>query len=232
MEAFLRRSLLLFALLASTAAGAGPAAAADNGMPPEFRSSDFEVYLGAFGGVNIQKSNYREADVTDPSDGYLDGSVAAFGLRAGVDYVMDGWLFGAVADWSFSTDSEIGRDAGNSANIEMPNLATIRARAGYTMGSAMFYVTGGFATAEMTFNIDDDLTDISGNDNDWAEGWTMGAGVDVAVTQNVSLGLEYLYMSLDDMEFEVGDESDPVTFEQDIEAMHTIRLGVNYAFSI
>jgi opacity protein-like surface antigen len=60
----------------------------------------------------------------------------------------------------------------------------------------------------------------------------MGAGVDVAVTQNVSLGLEYLYMSLDDMEFEVGDESDPVTFEQDIEAMHTIRLGVNYAFSI
>lgn len=232
MEAFLSRFLLLFALLAGTAAGAAPAAAADNGMPPEFRSSDFEIYLGAFGGVSMLQSRYEQADQTDPPFGYLDGNVAAYGLRAGVDYVMDGWLFGAVADWSFSAGTEIGRDAAISAEVDMPNLATIRARAGYTAGSALFYITGGFATAEMTFDIDDEVTGFTGDDNDWAEGWTMGAGVDVNVTQNVSMGLEYLYVSLDDMKYEARDGAAKVFFEHELEALHTIRLGVNYAFSI
>jgi opacity protein-like surface antigen len=232
MEAFLRRSLLLFALLAGTAAGVAPAAAADNGMPPEFRSSDFEVYLGAFGGANMMQSTYQQSETIDPPFGYLDGNLAAYGVRAGVDYNMDSWVIGAVADWSFGAGAKIARDAANSSELDMPNLATIRARAGYAAGSALFYITGGFATAEMSFEINDEVTGLSGSDNDWAEGWTMGAGVDVDVTQNVSVGVEYLYLSLDDMKYKVSDDAGTVTFEQDIEAMHTIRLGVNYAFSI
>jgi len=141
-------------------------------------------------------------------------------------------VLGAVADWSFGAGAKIARDAANSAELDMPNLATIRARAGYAAGSALFYITGGFATAEMSFEIDDEVTGLSGSDNDWAEGWTIGAGVDVDVTQNVSVGVEYLYLSLDDMKYEASDDAGTVTFEQDLETMHTIRLGVNYAFSI
>jgi hypothetical protein len=130
MEAFLRRSLLLFALLAGTAAGVAPAAAADNGMPPEFRSSDFEVYVGAFGGANMMQSTYQQSEGVDPPFGYLDGNLAAYGVRAGVDYNMDSWVIGAVADWSFGAGAKIARDAANSSELDMPNLATIRARAG------------------------------------------------------------------------------------------------------
>lgn len=229
MEASLKQSLFYAALLAGAIAGAGTAIAADD-MPPEFRSSTFEVYIGAFGSANALNSEYREADVDDPLGGYLDGTAAGFGMRAGVDYVMNGWVLGAVADWSFG--GSIAREAENDAELDMPNLATIRARAGFTAGSAIVYATGGYAQAEMEFAVNSEDGILTGSDSDWTSGWTVGAGVDVAVTQQVTVGLEYLYLHLDDVNYSTGDSDAPVGVDHDIDGIHSIRLGMNYAFQI
>jgi outer membrane immunogenic protein len=231
MEVSLTRSLFRAALLLGSTAAAFPAMAADD-LPPEFRSSAFEIYIGAFGSANMLESTAHEADVVEAPRGYLDGSAAGYGVRGGVDYVMDGWVLGAVADWSFGTGGEIAREGSINSELDMPNLATIRARAGYTAGTALVYVTGGYAQAEMELSVDDEVTPLSGNDNDWTAGWVLGAGVDVALTEQVSMGLEYLYISLDDLSYRIGEELEQVRFDQDFEAMHSIRLGVNYAFQI
>lgn len=224
MEPLLNRTLLISALL-GTVAAASPALAADN-LVPDFRTSNFEVYVGAFGSGNAMRSEFRETEVDDPDSGYLDGTGFGYGVRAGADYVMDGWVLGAVADWSFGTSTDIARDAGLDADLAMPNLATIRARAGYTAGSALIYLTGGYAQAEFEYADDALLLD---SDSDWTAGWTLGAGIDVAVTQQVSLGLEYLYLQLDDLKYSDGDD---LEVGHDLEGIHSIRLGVNYAFQI
>ena len=227
----MKRSTFLSALLVGATAAAGPALAADD-MPPEFRSSTFEVYVGAFGSADLLQSVSRDGSGVDDEalEVDLDGNAAGFGVRAGVDYVMDGWVVGALADWSFGTGVDIARDKASGAELAMPNLATIRARAGYTAGSALLYVTGGYAQAEMELSVDE--APLTGNDSDWTSGWTLGAGVDVAVTQQVTVGLEYLYFSLDDLEYTVGDGASSASYEHDLESLHTIRLGVNYAFQI
>jgi opacity protein-like surface antigen len=225
--------------MASTMAAAVPAFAADD-MPPEFRSSTFEIYVGAFGAVNMIDSTFRVGASTvvengntveiEPGEwGYLDGNALGYGLRGGVDYVMDGFVLGAVADWSFGMGDEIAKDGLYRAELNMPHLATIRARAGYTAGTALFYVTGGYAQAELELKAEGiDGLGPNGSNSDWTAGWTLGAGVDIALTEQVSMGLEYLYVSLDDVSYTIDDGE----YEHDLDALQAIRLGLNYAFSI
>ena len=222
-EVPLRRSLFLYALLAGTVSATAPALAADLDLPPDLRPSTFEVYLGAFGGASDVGGDY--ADTDDVVFGNLDGVSYGFGLRGGFDYLAGGWVLGAVADWTFG--GEAAEDRFNGATLDMPNLSTIRARAGYTLGDTLFYVTGGYAQAELEFSMNNELG-IVGSDSGWTSGWTLGGGVDVALSEAVSLGVEYLYVDLDDMDYEVDD----LTFNHEMDGIHSIRLGMNYAFSI
>jgi outer membrane immunogenic protein len=224
-EVPLRRSHFLYALLAGTVSAAAPAFAADMDVPPDMRPSTFEVYMGAFGGASDVGGNY--ADTDEFIFGNLDGVSYGFGLRGGVDYVAGGWVLGAVADWTFG--GEAAEDRFNGATLDMPNLGTVRARAGYTLGDTLFYVTGGYAQAELEFSMDNELDAIAGSDTGWTSGWTLGGGVDVALSEAVSLGVEYLYVDLEDMQYEIDDLT---TFNHEVDGIHSIRFGVNYAFSI
>ena len=67
----------------------------------------------------------------------------------------------------------------------------------------------------------------------WTKGWTIGAGVDYALTDSVSIGAEYLYVGLDDVEYTITDLfGERYQFEQDLDGIHSFRLGVNYVFHI
>lgn len=224
-EVPLRRSLFLSALLAGTVSAVAPAFAADNEIPPDMRPSTFEVYLGAFGGASDVGGDYADQD--DFIFGNLDGVSYGFGLRGGVDYLTGGWVLGAVADWTFG--GEAAEDRFNGSTLDMPNLGTIRARAGYTLGETLFYVTGGYAQAELEFSMDNELSATSGSDSGWTSGWTLGGGMDVGLSEAASIGVEYLYVGLEDMEYDVDDLT---TVTHEIDGIHSIRLGINYAFSI
>ncbi len=227
------RPLHLSALLLGALAATAPALAADSDMPPEFRPATFEVYIGAFGAASDVGSIYGGGypdDVDDLFSGNLDGVNYGFGLRGGVDYVANGWVLGAVADWVFA--DEAAEDLSNGAMLDMPNLGTIRARAGYTVSDMLFYMTGGFAQAELEYSIDNELEAVAGSDSGWTTGWTLGAGFDFALSESVSLGVEYLYVELDDRNYEIDVDDDTVEFSHDLDGIHSIRLGVNYAFQI
>jgi outer membrane immunogenic protein len=220
----LRRSHFLYALLAGTMSATAPALAADMDVPPDMRPSTFEIYLGAFGGASDVGGDYADQD--DFIFGNLDGVSYGFGLRGGVDYLAGGWVLGAVADWTFV--GAAAEDRYNSASLDMPNLGTIRARAGYTLGDTLFYVTGGYAQAELELSMDNDPS-IVGSDTGWTSGWTLGGGVDVDLSEAVSLGVEYLYVDLEDMTYDVDDLT---SVNHELDGIHSIRLGLNYAFSI
>jgi outer membrane immunogenic protein len=105
-----------------------------------------------------------------------------------------------------------------TANQSIKWFGTVRARLGWLATDAlMFYGTGGFAYAKVDENVTYANSDagvgfnnnpfgvqcgaanstcMSGSSARTAVGWTLGAGAEYAVTQNVSLKAEYLYVSL------------------------------------
>ncbi|KQT85957.1 outer membrane beta-barrel protein [Aurantimonas sp. Leaf443] len=137
------------------------------------------------------------------------------GVHAGYDYQMGNLVLGVLADinaldvkQSFSADSNT--PAFYRTERSLDYLATGRVRVGYTVTPmALAYVTGGVAYGEIDYGFSTDSPAVSGNARSNAAaraarvnededefGYTIGGGMEVKLTQNVSFGAEYLYTNL------------------------------------
>ena len=149
-------------------------------------------------------------------------------------------VLGVEADFSFGNvrdkiDDVIGNASDGSTEDYVESKSdmagTVRARVGYAMDAALIYATGGLAwTNAKVYSRDyDDATntafsDISDSANMW--GWTVGAGAEFRVTENLSAKAEYLYTDFGSTTFFEGDlwESEADTTSQ------SVRFGLNYHF--
>lgn len=230
----MRTSALSTALAAVALFIAGPAFASDLRMPKQLRPSTFDISIGVFGAGTGIKSDYvatanEGTEFPYQIGGNLDGTAYGIGLRGSVDYSDGGWLVGLVGDWTFG--GQVAEDDYYSTKLQMPNLGTLRARAGGTYGAALFYVTGGLAQAQTEMNVS--WVGSNESQSTWTKGWTIGGGIDYAITDSVSLAAEYLYISLDDVDYAITDSfGQRFKFEQDLDGIHSFRLGVNYVFHI
>jgi len=120
-------------------------------------------------------------------------------------------VLGAVVEGGHSVarDSVSGfstTPASYTMSREADYQANARLRAGYTPGGgALFYVTGGGAYARLdnkfaTSNTVNSFAD-NGKTNAW--GYAVGGGAEVMVTNNIGLGLEYLYTDVKDKDYVV-----------------------------
>jgi outer membrane immunogenic protein len=90
---------------------------------------------------------------------------------------------------------------------EMDVAVSLRGRLGYTPGGgALFYVTGGPAYGKIdhtfsTSNTQNAFTEI--DSGKWVLGGQVGGGAEVMLTDNISLGVEYLFNSFRDNKYRV-----------------------------
>jgi outer membrane immunogenic protein len=70
-------------------------------------------------------------------------------------------------------------------------LATLRGRLGRVVGNFAPYLTAGLAVGDIRA----DVGAFPGN-RVWSAGWTVGAGVDIAVARQWTAKFEYLYVDL------------------------------------
>lgn len=191
------------ALLAGTALLTTQAFAADLIIDTPVEPGVMEVsgswdgaYIGVFGG-------YASGELTDGASLDIDGWL--IGLAAGYDvYLADSIVGGLVADIAWN---DINSDpAGFSSDWN----GSLRARLGYDAGAFLPYVTGGFAFA----------SGDSGAFSNTHWGWTVGAGVEVAVSEELSLDLQYRYT-----------DYAPETYAVDVGAVtHAVTVGLNWRF--
>lgn len=131
--------------------------------------------------------------------------------RLGYDKRMGNFVLGAVVEGGHSVarDSVSGfstTPASYTMSREADYQANARLRAGYTPGGgALFYVTGGGAYARLdnkftTTNTANSFAD-NGKTNAW--GYTVGGGAELLVTNNIGIGLEYLYTDVKDNDYVV-----------------------------
>ncbi len=147
------------------------------------------------------------------------GRGESFGVFVGQNYQFDEVVLGLEADLTFGTRSAIGRATRTSVNytdytgetrMTLREVMTLRARAGYTIGSFMPFVTAGLAIARAdiarslsaTHAVDPALTGaISMRRNGrYGLGLAAGAGVDVGVTENLFVRGEWQHLSFHDFQ--------------------------------
>jgi outer membrane immunogenic protein len=173
------------------------------------KTCNLNWYQGWHMGLNFGGVSYT-ADRTD-QDGQLI-NVATYsqketgffgGAQGGYNWTTCHGLFGIEVDGTAGSAIASTGLLPNSANADVSitsrlnELITTRARAGTVMDSVLFYVTAGLGAAHSLttyLNRADDQFTFS----DWRWGWVAGVGGELAVSSNVSLRSELLYVGIAD----------------------------------
>jgi outer membrane immunogenic protein len=115
-----------------------------------------------------------------------------YGLLTGYNYQIGQLVLGVEGDFQGWTVGELRYTAitGDFLTAHSKWGGSIRGRLGYAVDHTLLYVTGGAAFASMETSIP--FTGISIGDGTRV-GWTVGAGLDYAFTNNWFTGLEYRY---------------------------------------
>ena len=102
-------------------------------------------------------------------------------------------------------------------------LSTVRGRVGYGFDRIMPYLTGGLAFGDIVAR-----TPLSPGNSSTNVGWTVGAGLEVAIAGNWSAKAEYLYVDLGDNKCGLNCGAGPV--DNVSFTTHLLRGGLNYRF--
>jgi outer membrane immunogenic protein len=180
----------------------------EGGPPPEVLASDINAILAQFS---------RD----------LDGDQTSFtgGAMIGYNWQHESLVFGAEADINylgFSDDSTLvvndvdvpfisgdSSDVTSKLSLDAEWFGTLRGRLGFAADNFLIYGTGGLAYGHVQGSAVGELVngaetigyDASASDTNW--GWTAGAGIEYGL-DNLSLGIEYLYVDLGSVEWDSG----------------------------
>lgn len=185
-------------VLATLAAGSGPAFAADLAVPPAQQPFVYEEvyvddapqwdgpYAGLRGGYGFNQSRVTVAGVGEATDDF-DGAIAS--LFAGYNKQLgNNVVVGVEADVAYNwaeTKNDLG--SGLYEKVGTDWSGSLRGRVGYAMDKVLVYLTAGGAVANF-------YDRAAGLDVGKAlYGYTVGAGVDYAVNENIFARLEYRY---------------------------------------
>lgn len=167
------------------------------------------------------------------------------GVQVGYNYQFsNNVVLGVEADFEFGSLSDtLNYTAANYGGIsdqdfgtidtKIEAFGTVRARLGYAMDHFLPYVTGGLAWGNV--KVDETWTNYMGgvynvfnsgsaSRSETLWGWTVGAGVEYAVTDNWTVKAEYLYADLGDINW---DSTANTKIDM---TLQTIKAGVNYKF--
>ncbi|MFL6815855.1 MAG: outer membrane protein, partial [Bradyrhizobium sp.] len=105
-------------------------------------------------------------------------------------------VVGIEADASFTGPLDVPALIPAPFHTTIDYVGTVRGRAGYASGTLLAYVTGGFAWGHSHININDAAGAVVSSPGQNQLGWTVGAGIEFAVSGNWSAKLEYDYVDL------------------------------------
>lgn len=214
-------------------------------------------YLGVNGGYGWGNDTVTESDLTTILvDDVLsmDEAGALGGIQAGYNWQLDpSLLLGWETDFDIgsleghgalvTTDGSTTQRINFTADSTLEWLGTTRARAGFAAGNLLFYGTGGLAyggvrrhgkiyaaSVPSGSQCENTCYDLSSSKTDI--GWALGVGVELAVTDNVTLRAEYQRVDFGTQKLEtpsVGFSAGTGVFAYD-NAYDVVRLGLNVKY--
>jgi outer membrane immunogenic protein len=189
-----------------------------------------ESELTGFGGPGPGPGGFGFPLASGTINGFLGGGQIGYNIQNG--FVV----FGIEADASWSNlKGTTPCIVILSCKREVDFLGTVTGRLGFTADRALIYVKGGGAWAHVEHGVSV-LGIAIANEDKTIWGWTVGAGVEYAITGNWSAKLEYNYMDfgkhdwdfvLPPLPFVGGNLTANVDTRTHI---HAVKFGINYRF--
>ena len=225
---------LLFAVVAQPASAAdlwGPDYGSIKDAPPAYAFSWTGLYVGGHAGL-MTGNTQGTPDLGDPDANQFFAT----------DYDMNGGLFGGHVGYNYQVGSAVlgieGSFSGSTAQgdgssgifltseRELNWLATVTGRIGYAMGRSLVYAKGGVAWGELQTDVKLGGFNIMSGEETHV-GWTAGLGVEHALTDHVTVRIEYAHIDLGSEDHSLT----PVGINSEVEAeFDTLSLGVSYKF--
>jgi len=229
----MKRWIAVFGLILIMATSGAPVIAADLGGKNKMSMKDEMSYAlpfswaGGYAGLHI---GYGWADIdarsgplagfdqsySYDSDGFLGGG------HVGFNFQKQSIVYGLEADLDLTDFNKTSTGSlGDTHKTSIDWMGSIRGRVGFASGRNLYYVTGGWAFADV--NIRSESGAISNSDT--LHGWTIGGGMERSISNNMTARLEYRYTDLgatSDNDAGLKDKTDIAT--------HAIRAGVSFKF--
>jgi outer membrane immunogenic protein len=177
-------------------------------------------YVGANAGYGWGKHTKGGSHVMGKPRGALVGVTAGYNQQYG------NIVAGVEGDIGRTAQVDDRHRPASYGKSHLKTLATARARIGVAMDRTLIYATGGYAGGAVRAKYE--VPGAGMKETKWLNGYAVGAGVEYAATNNVTVKGEYLYTDLSAKRFGGGQPGAPVvkTGFQD----HILRTGVNYKF--
>lgn len=220
-------------------------------------------YAGAHGGYGFGDADFAgnaripgnwNSNIVAPVRNVLTGSKSIKGAFAGLHagylhQFNNNIVVGAEIEGNFSNiegkrNGSFPFGAGNGVLTQKANVnwfGSARAKLGYAFDRVLVYATGGVAYAGLTYDSSLSFATIDGNPasghyahkNDNKFGYTFGAGVAYAVTDAISVSLEYARYDFGKSRASTVNPifSTVQATDQSFEsAFNTVRVGITYKF--
>ena len=206
-KTFLIAAVMATSLLAGSAFAADLPGPVYKGAPPApvsvptFSWTGF--YIGAGAGFNALATH--DVIPAYPSNFTLSSTAFAIGGKAGYNYQMPSNIvlgLEAAGAFTFNNSSHFSGFPGETYTVKQNFQGDVVAKLGYAFDRFMPYIKGGVAFANLNnlhYN-----TGTFGSRSATFTGWTVGAGIDYALTDNWIIGLDYAYASYPSKRFVYG----------------------------
>lgn len=251
----MRKHFLLSAsalMISSSLAYAADLPRRDAPSPPEpVAELPIFTWTGFYVGANIgwggHRSRLRRTNTVPtgfPALGQIRSNSLIGGLQAGYNWQYGAMVLGLETDFQASGASGnlnrvLAGGSRSAASSSVGWYGTLRPRIGYTFDRTLLYVTGGLAYGKLKSRV----SGVDGFGNTFSTstgpnrvGWTIGAGVEQAISQHWSAKLEYGYVDLGRntavgaVRAALGAATGAVVSTRARIQFHTVRAGVNYRF--
>lgn len=218
----------IFSSVAAAAFAVSSASAADlttlrpsiDAEPATSRSIDWSgPEFGVMGGIDRTYAQGTKFLDTERFPGDHAGAFAGYQYQFSNDIVL-----GVEGDLSYTWNKRddftyyFGGAPIGDERIQTDWSGSIRARVGYAFGDALIFATGGWVATRAVDNID-----TLGITRETFNGFTVGAGIDYALSNNVFVRAEYRYNNFGEKTF----TSDSTTVDL---YQHIVNVGLGMKF--
>ena len=238
--------------------GMAPAMAGGSLKDDHHDNCSAKRWAGLYGGINVGGVKHTSSwldqdgkgvDFGVPNDGTFQDSGITAGVQVGYNVARCNTVFGLEADYNFTNSKKTTEMSsqiygpGTSPIVEsgLSSFGTIRGRAGVAFDHSLLYLTGGLAIGKTRDSWNwaplVGTSDFNWSSNGTRLGWTVGAGIEHALSDRMSLKAEVLYIDLgsktvsDNYANNVANGNIPSNFRGIVDDTAVVgRVGLNFKF--
>jgi outer membrane immunogenic protein len=195
------------------------ASAADIEAPAPYDWSG--LYVGLHAGYLWADVDVEEEGAPVATGGSIDGFVG--GALAGFNFQLDPLVLGIEGDFGWTAADGSGKATVQEVDYdsELMWIAHVRGRAGFAFDRALIFAAGGLAIADLDIDQQPELQLLG-----TYYGWTIGGGIDYALTDSLIGRIEYLHDEFGEKDYNDEGEDYSADFSADI-----VRAALSYKFN-